>query len=669
MSIGLITKILNRAIAGDYSERVDTNLFDGDEKELAESVNTAIEFIIDSRKTCDNVMMLIEQNPKPMIIVDHNFNPVDMNQAYSELMEAPKSELMRQDTTQYSIKTLKGESASKLFSDKRKTECELEFTLKNGTKKILRQFGAPLKDERGEVEIGIFVYDDITVQRREEEEIEKQIKTIKTLQERSETIVQQNPMPIILCDKQFNIRVVNDAYSKLSGINSDKLKNMTLRDFSVLKTEGKGIKYVLEEKKRSYGEVTVEFPTGEKVLEQYGIPVMNPSGNIGSILIVYNDITEVREKQQEVARMMEEERASARVLNKSIGEVGEGMEYLRKGDLTTEMEIINEDPLIQIKKDYNATINELRNIFGGVVTAMGEVGQHMKDADSSSEEVAKAAEQVAVGGQRCADLTRTLLDQIDRINNDIADLSASNEEIAGTSQEVLSEADRLSDMGQSAESLGKSANEKMGAVMDITQNTVHEMEELNTELLEINNVVKMINEITNQINMLALNAAIEAARAGEHGRGFAVVAGEVKNLATDAKDATSKIDSVIASIQKSSSETVSSIKSANNEVGAGVEIVNRTIDALNNIVTGSEQVSKDMGEIVRAIEAQANITNEIGRETEKSNQVTKETQSNIEELAAFSEETSASVEEISSAISEVSELAENIKNDLNRLRV
>lgn len=332
MSISLITKILNRAIEGDYSERVDTNLFDGEERELAESVNTAIEFIIDSRKTCDNVMMLIEQNPKPMIIVDHNFNPVDMNRAYSKLMGAPKSELMRQDTSQYSIKTLKGESASTLFSDKKETECELEFTLKDGTKKILRQFGAPLKDERGSVEIGLFVYDDVTIEREEEKEIEKQIQTIKTLQERSETIVQQNPMPIILCDKQFNIRVVNDAYAQLSGINSDKLRKMTLRDFSVIRTEGDGIKYVLEEKNRSYGEVTVKFPTGEKILEQYGIPVLNNDKEIASILIVYNDITEIREKQQEVLRMMEEERARARVLNKSIGEVGEGMEFLRKGD-------------------------------------------------------------------------------------------------------------------------------------------------------------------------------------------------------------------------------------------------------------------------------------------------------------------------------------------------
>jgi methyl-accepting chemotaxis protein len=669
MSISLITKILNRAIEGDYSDRVDTNLFDGEEKELAESVNTAIEFIIDSRGTCNNVMMLIEQNPKPMIIVDRNFNPVDMNQAYTKLMGASKPELMRQDSAQYSIKFIRGESAEKLFSDKKATECELEFTLKDGTKKILRQFGAPLEDERGSAEIGIFVYDDITLQREKEEEIEKQIQTIKTLQERSETIVQQNPMPIILCDKQFNIRVVNDAYAQLSGIKSDKLRKMTLRDFSVLKTEGEGIKYVLEEKKRSYGEVTVKFPTGEKILEQYGIPVLNAEGEIASILIVYNDITEIREKQHEVLRMMEEERARARVLNKSIGEVGEGMEFLRKGDFTSEMKIIEEDPLIQIKKDYNETISGLRNLFAGVVAAMNEVGLHMKDADGSSEEVAKAAEQVAVGSQKCAELTRVLLEQIDGINRDIADLSASNEEIAGTSQEVLSESDRLSEMGQSAEALGKAANEKMGGVMEITRNTVREMEELNAEMLEINNVLRMINEITNQINMLALNAAIEAARAGEHGRGFAVVAGEVKNLATDAKEATSKIDKVIANIQKSSSETASSIKSANYEVESGVAIVNETITSLNNIVKGADHVTKDMGEIVRAIEAQANITNGIVHETEKSNQVTKETQREIEELAAFSEETSASVEEISGAISEVSGLADSIKNNLNRLKV
>ena len=186
---------------------------------------------------------------------------------------------------------------------------------------------------------------------------------------------------------------------------------------------------------------------------------------------------------------------------------------------------------------------------------------------------------------------------------------------------------------------------------------------------EINNVVKLINEITNQINMLALNAAIEAARAGEHGRGFAVVAGEVKNLATDAKEATAQIDKVIETIQKASTETVDSIKSANIEVTSGAESVAATITALNNIVEGAEHVTINMGEIARAIEDQANIANRVVSETEKSTGFAGDVQTEIEELAALSEETSASIEEIASAIDEVTGLATQIKETISQLKV
>ncbi|MBN1432687.1 MAG: PAS domain-containing methyl-accepting chemotaxis protein [Methanomicrobiaceae archaeon] len=670
MELNNIIKILKQAIEGDHSVRIDSEACtDPELRELSETINTAIEFLVDCKNTTDNVQMMIAQNPMPIVVIDSSFNIIDANQAYADLMELSIAEALSADKAMYKAKTIRGEGAEKLFLLRKKTECELEITLKSGKTKYVEQYGVPLVDESNNVNIAMFVFNDVTKEKEEEEENAKNIKKIEALQERSETIVQQNPMPILLCDNGMNIRVVNPAYSDISGIKADKLTKMSLRDFKVLEQKGEGIKHVFETKKRSYGEVTVEFPSGVKILEQYGIPVFNTKGDIANLLIVYNEITEVRKKEAEVLKLMEEQREKAELLEQSTLDIGKGLRAISEGDFTVLVEIRENDPLEELKDDYNKAIEESRTIFGDAIKAMIDVESYMSDANHSTGEVSKASEQVAVSSQKSAELTRGLLRAMEEISRQISDMSASNEEIASTSQEVLNEAGRVTQMGRDSEELGRQATTKMKAVMTITNDSVNEIEDLNNELKEINNVVKLINEITNQINMLALNAAIEAARAGEHGRGFAVVAGEVKNLATDAREATSKIDTVIENIQKASLGTVESIKSANAEVTSGVDIVNSTIEALNRIVDGAEHVTINMGEIAHAIEDQANTANTVVSETEKSTGLAGKVQSEIDDLAALSQETSASVEEIASAIDEVTGLAKQIKDTLNQLKV
>jgi hypothetical protein len=58
---------------------------------------------------------------------------------------------------------------------------------------------------------------------------------------------------------------------------------------------------------------------------------------------------------------------------------------------------------------------------------------------------------------------------------------------------------------------------------------------------------RLVNaRITSEITILSLNASIEAARAGDAGRGFAVVATEVKNLASQAAEASKELGKIRA---------------------------------------------------------------------------------------------------------------------------
>jgi methyl-accepting chemotaxis protein len=331
---------------------------------------------------------------------------------------------------------------------------------------------------------------------------------------------------------------------------------------------------------------------------------------------------------------------------------------------------------ITVDGDFLKFKESLNNMADRTADTVREI-QHIADqveygtSESSKgvDQLAKAAEQVAITSQKCADLSRETLQKIEEVGRRIADLSASNEEMASTSQEVLERAENVAKMGMDAEKLGNDANAKITVVEKIAQESVKDITELTQEMREINKIVKLITDISNQTNLLALNAAIEAARAGEHGRGFAVVAGEVRNLAGESKKATNDIEDLIASIQAKSEKTATAITSANTEISSSVESVNNAILALNRIVDGAGKVTRDMGEMAKAIEDQANTSNAVVTIVDEGTRITKENMSEVEALAALAEEASASTEEIDNAVHELAGMAGDLKTSAKKFRI
>jgi methyl-accepting chemotaxis protein len=117
-----------------------------------------------------------------------------------------------------------------------------------------------------------------------------------------------------------------------------------------------------------------------------------------------------------------------------------------------------------------------------------------------------------------------------------------------------------------------------------------EADRLSNAAQAMQGIVELIGNITGQINLLALNATIESARAGEAGRGFAVVAGEVKNLAGQAKQATDRITSEIATL---------------NDISGGVLV------ALGGIKEAIENVNEYVASTAAAVEEQSVVTSDM----------------------------------------------------------
>lgn len=136
---------------------------------------------------------------------------------------------------------------------------------------------------------------------------------------------------------------------------------------------------------------------------------------------------------------------------------------------------------------------------------------------------------------------------------------------------------------------------------------------------EINKISDEIQYISDQTNLLALNAAIEAARAGEHGRGFSVVAEEVRKLSDRTSLASNNIIQIVGKVN-SSIRDIS--KSLLDNIRKNTDQKSRVDDAVNdlvrmaeestevfhklvqNAVTSSEEVAKNIDKIILSLQFQ-----------------------------------------------------------------
>jgi methyl-accepting chemotaxis protein len=92
---------------------------------------------------------------------------------------------------------------------------------------------------------------------------------------------------------------------------------------------------------------------------------------------------------------------------------------------------------------------------------------------------------------------------------------------------------------------------------------------------------------------------MHAASAGQAGRGFAVVANEVQRLAENAREATSRISSLVSNIQIETVDTVNAINAAINQVVDGSRLaeqageqMKRTQETTSELVNGVKQIAE-----------------------------------------------------------------------------
>ncbi|MFK5952307.1 MAG: methyl-accepting chemotaxis protein [Desulfobacterium sp.] len=255
----------------------------------------------------------------------------------------------------------------------------------------------------------------------------------------------------------------------------------------------------------------------------------------------------------------------------------------------------------------------------------GPIQQAIEGLRSSSDEVASASHQLSSASQQLAEGS--------------SEQAASLEETSSSMEEMSSMTKTNADNANQANDIVKESTTDMIQAQGAMVELVASMGEISKASEETQKIVKTIDEIAFQTNLLALNAAVEAARAGEAGAGFAVVADEVRNLAMRAAVAAKSTADLIEGTVK--------------KVGAGSELVAKTNDAFEQVITGAVKIGELVAEISTASNEQASGIEQVNNVVSEMDKVTQQTAANAEESASASEEMNAQAEQMKSIIAEM----------------
>lgn len=296
------------------------------------------------------------------------------------------------------------------------------------------------------------------------------------------------------------------------------------------------------------------------------------------------------------------------VLAKSIKLVQDRLHMMEEGKFDFRFD----ERLLNRKDELGMMAQSAKNMQKRVADIIKTIQLESENVKVMTEKSLKSMEQAHEGIEVISATTEEL-------SSGIEETSASTEQMRDFTYEIESKVSNMEERTLQGEHLAdeiKQRAEKLKGETDVSyQNALDIYDRTNVQLREsikrteaieeIGELSKTILDITSRTNLLALNAAIEAARAGEAGKGFAVVAGEIRVLATNSKNAVSRINDIINNVSEAVENVVEDSK-------ALLEFVdNQVLKDYKMLVNTSLQYAQDADKVQEVITEINNIAGEI----------------------------------------------------------
>ncbi|MBP7526661.1 MAG: methyl-accepting chemotaxis protein [Syntrophorhabdaceae bacterium] len=302
-----------------------------------------------------------------------------------------------------------------------------------------------------------------------------------------------------------------------------------------------------------------------------------------------------------------------KLIEKSITEQVNTLVFLaerfRNGDFTARVDHPKKDEFGKVAAHFNETAMKISAMSQHIITISEDLSTRAGHLDETAARLNNDSHNQTVNTEQSV--------------VSIVQISQANQEVARNIHDTALNADRMLALaGEGKVSMEVTA----GALKKFADKVLliaERMDALQEKSVDIHKVVDFIHDVTEQTGLLALNARIEAARAGDAGRGFGVVAQHVEELARRTSSSTDEIKEDVSVIYEGISGLREFMLDQRTSLERVFEHVNKTDDAMDNIVASVEEVSEKIRNISAAAEEQSLTSEEISRAMGRISEITK----------------------------------------------
>ncbi len=665
MSINYINGILQSALDGDFSRKVDVTELPDDMKVIGENVAKAVrklkrmESFEQMLKGSDD---FIKYNPQAIAFLGPDKSRLDLNPEYEKLWRGTRDELMTKKLYDFDIEITSGDDLYASFVTKCNATTDMTISWEGDEKTYVRLYQVPVLNNDGEIDGNYYIYQDLTAQHNELAEVQK-------LQKRADAFLKQNPQGITALAGDKHRLDLNEMYQKIWRGGYEELMGKKLYDFDIEIIGGDDFYASYETKKNAITQMKINWPNSEtSYLTLYQTPILDENGDIDVNYYIYQDQTA--------------EKTLEKYLNQEVDIVADNLGLLAKGETRNlNLEVGAADEYTEAAREnflrISANLKKVQETFAAMTIDFVKTVNAQKagktDVRAHPEKLSGVFAVLTKGMNDVLDAVITPITEAMRLSDEYAknDLSARFDESIDVQGDFVNFKDALNNIGIE---VGKTLAEAKDALAMVDANMV--------------DATKGIEEIAKAMEQVAVNSQQSAEDSKKQIDVVEVVAREISDLSASIEEIASTSQTVVdnttevtkkgdeaAKLGKEASDKMQAVEKISEQSVTEINALNEKMHEINNIVKLITDISNQTNLLALNAAIEAARAGEHGRgfavvagEVKNLAGESKVATNNIEKLiSGIQADSVRTAESMKSAYDEIKVGIESVEKTINSL--